>query len=183
MISSDEGIGCIVSFVIDSIRPKCTNFFAKFVKKITMWRSIQTWLILAAAILLASMFAMDMCSTVVPETGEHFGIKFSEHPKFLTFTFVTFMLAVITMFHHEKRLMQMRLCLLNSLMLIGYQAWIIVECVKIIKGYGLYSISIGSFFPAICIILLMTAVPFIIKAESSYAFGEMIEKNKKKSKK
>lgn len=148
-----------------------------------MWKKIQTWLIVAVAVLIALMFGMDMCSTTVPETGEHFGIKFTDHAQFLVFTFVTFMLAVITFFHYDKRLMQVRLCLLESIMLFGYQVWILVEYFKIHSKYALYSISIASLFPVICIILLMISAKYILRDEANYAFDMAIEKHAKKSKK
>jgi len=147
-----------------------------------MWKKFQTWIIIVVALLTLSMFGLDMCSTLVPETGEYFGIKFIDNSRFLIFTFVVFMVTAITFFHYDKRLMQIRLCILNSLLLLGYQIWIAVAFIKIHKLYGFYKLSPGAIIPIICIILLMIAARMILKDEAKHAFDLAIDKNTKKKK-
>jgi len=119
-----------------------------------------------------------MCSTQVPETGEHFSIKFYENSRFLIFTFVVFMVTLITLFYKDKRLMQIRLCILNSLLLTGYQIWIAVAYIKIHKMYSYYTISFGSLIPLISIILLIVAARLILRDEARHAFERTFDKKK-----
>ena len=139
-----------------------------------MWKRIQTLLLALVSILLLQMFWMDMCHMTDPETMQKYTICFHERSQFLLFTFVTFMLSVTTIFHYNKRLMQMRLCLLNSILLFAYQIWILVEFF-LVKHMGVslssqFSLSIASLFPSICIILLLLSIRYIGKDEVYYAF-------------
>ena len=147
-----------------------------------MWKKLQTWIIVAVAALTLCMFGLEMCYTVVPETGEHFAIKFTDNARFMVYTFVVFMVTVIMFFHYDKRLMQIRLCILNSLLLLGYQLWILVAFFKIHAADPGFALSIGSLIPLICIILLMVAARLILKDEATHAFDLAIEKHAKKKK-
>ena len=147
-----------------------------------MWKKLQTWLIVAVAGLTLSMFGLDMCWTQVPETGEHFAIRFTDNSRFLVYTFVVFMVTVIMFFHYDKRLMQIRLCILNSLLLAGYQIWIAVAFLRIHSKAPGFSLSAGSLIPLVCIILLMVAARLILKDEAIHAFDLAIEKHAKKKK-
>ena len=140
-----------------------------------MWKRIQTLFLAVVSILLLQMFWMDMCHTTDPETSARYTICFYERSQFLLFTFVTFILSVTTIFHFNKRLMQMRLCLLNAILLLAYQIWILVEFF-LVKFDGVtiasqYSLSIASIFPAICMILLLLSIRYIGKDEINYAFS------------
>lgn len=138
-----------------------------------MWKRIQTLLIFITTALLFCMFWMDMCKTTDPETGARFSIGFYERSQFLIFTFTTFMLSIFAIFHYNKRLTQIRICLLNSIMLFAYQLWILVEFFLIrFDGITLssqYTLGIASIFPVICIILNLIAIRYIGKDEIYYA--------------
>ncbi|MBQ0024351.1 MAG: DUF4293 family protein [Bacteroidales bacterium] len=140
-----------------------------------MWKRFQTVLIAAAAILLFQMFWMEMCHTQDIESGERFAIFFHERIQFLLFTFTTFMLSTFTIFYFKKRILQMRLCLLTSIMLGFYQLWILAEFFLIrFDGYTLssqYTLSIAAIFPVIAIILLLTSMRLISKDEVNFIFS------------
>ena len=141
-----------------------------------MFRRFQTFLIIAAALLLGSMFFSNMCYGVAPtdapsETWERITISFYERSQFLIMAFVSFSLSVITLFYQRKRMLQMRICLLNSLILFAFQIWILVEFNKL---KSLYSLSIPSLFPIIAIILLVLAIRYIAKDEAVAMFSSAI---------
>lgn len=139
-----------------------------------MWKRIQTLLLTIVSLLILQMFWMDMGHMKDPETLTRYTICFHERSQFLLFTFFTFMLSVTTIFHYKKRLMQMRICLLNSLLLLGYQIWILVDFFLVkYAGHTLssqFTLSVASLFPLICIILLLISIRFIGKDEVYYAF-------------
>lgn len=139
-----------------------------------MWKRIQTLLLSIVSLLLLQMFWMDMGHTTDPQTLTRYTICFYERSQFLLMTLVTFMLSVTTIFYYNKRLMQIRLCLLNSIILFAYQIWILVEFF-LVKHLGTtlasqFTLSIASVFPAICIVLLLLSIRYIGKDEIYYAF-------------
>lgn len=127
-----------------------------------MWKKLQTWLLIVVAILLAAMLEMDMCHATDPDTLQKVTIKFTERSQFLIFTFVCCVLSIITLCYRKNPFSQMYLCLLNSLLLLGYQLWIVVAFLGL---RSVYTLGIASLFPLICIILLLLAIRFIAKDE------------------
>lgn len=132
-----------------------------------MWKRIQTYLIIAAALLLLAMFEMDMCHATDPETSEQVSIKFTERSQFLIFTFVCSVLCLVTLCYRKSLFSQMYLCLLNALMLLGYQIWILVAFLRL---RSVYTLSIASLFPAISIVLLLVSIRFIAAEEVQSRF-------------
>jgi hypothetical protein len=153
-----------------------------------MFRRFQTYLIIAATLLLGSMFFSNMCYSVIPtdapsETWERITISFFERSQFLIMAFVTFSLCVIALFHNKKRMIQIRICLLNSIILFAFQIWILVEFMQL---RPLYSLAVPSLFPLIAIILLVLAIRYIAKDETVAMFSSAIRRdgtNNKKGKK
>jgi hypothetical protein len=98
-------------------------------------------------------------------------------------TFVTFSLSVIALFYQKRRLLQIRICLLNSIILFAFQIWIVVEFMKL---RPFYSLSVPSLFPTIAIILLILAIRYIGRDEATAMFTGMYQaddSDKKKRKK
>jgi hypothetical protein len=153
-----------------------------------MFKRFQRYLIIAAALLLGSMFFLNMCHGVIPsdspsETWERITISFFERSQFLIMTFVTFSLSVIALFYQKRRLLQIRICLLNSIILFAFQIWIVVEFMKL---RPFYSLSVPSLFPTIAIILLILAIRYIGRDEATAMFTGMYQADdsgKKKRKK
>lgn len=135
-----------------------------------MFKRFQTYLLFIVSGLLLAMLFCDMCS------AQDVSIKFTEKSQFLIFSFTTFALSVITICYSKKPLLQMRLCILNSLMLLGYQIWIIVYFFKLKEQF---TFSIASLFPLISIILLVIAIRYILRDAAAIAFSEAIAKKKK----
>lgn len=138
-----------------------------------MFKRFQTYLIIAAGLLIGSMFFSNMCYGVIPtdapsEQWERITISFFERSQFLIMAFVGFSLCVIALFYHKKRLLQIRICLLDSIIIFAFQIWILVEFNKL---KSLYSLSIPSLFPIIAIILLVLAIRYIAKDEAVAMFS------------
>ncbi len=142
------------------------------------WRRFQTFILVVAAGLILAMFMCDMCFCI--DEGVRYTIKFTERSQFLIFTFVTLMLTCCTVGYYKQRPLQLRLILLNSLLLFAYQVWIIVEFFALKEAYHF---TIAALFPLISIILIQIAGHFIRKDESSAMLFKTIRKVNKNSKK
>jgi len=108
-----------------------------------------------------------------------YSIKFIDKSQFLIFIFTNFALSVITIAYFKVRMMQIRLCIMNSLLLLGFQIWIVVEYFKL---NSVYTFTIFSIFPVISIILLLLAIRYIGRDEASAIANVVIDKYSKKNK-
>jgi hypothetical protein len=150
-----------------------------------MFKRFQTYLIIAAGLLIGSMFFSNMCYGVIPtdapsEQWERITISFFERSQFLIMAFVGFSLCVIALFYHKKRLLQIRICLLDSIIIFAFQIWILVEFMKL---RPFYSLSVPSLFPIIAIILLVLAIRHIAKDEATAMFSKAVRTNNTGNKK
>ncbi len=148
------------------------------------WKRIQTFIIAAAGVLLLAMLACDLCYAMVPKEGaagemERFTIRFTERYQFIVFSLTTFALTVITIGYWKQRILQMRLCILNSILLFFYQTWIIVEFFRLHK---VFTFTVASVFPAIAIILLLIAARFIGRDEIRFTVANAMANRKGNSK-
>ena len=150
-----------------------------------MWQRFQTLLLLICAGLLVSMFSADMCYVMVPDAGDttgeltRFAIKFVNRSHFIIFTFVTMALCIIAIFYYKARLLQIRICIINILLLLAYQIWILVYFFEFKK---IYTFTVPSLFPFACIVLLLIAIRYIWRDESEVIAYNIIRKNKKNGK-
>ena len=148
------------------------------------WKRIQTLFIAIAGGLLFSMLVCDMCyanvpSETLPGAFERFAIKFNERYQFLIFSFVTFALTIVTIGYYKQRIMQIRLCILNSILLLFYQIWIFIVFFKL---HGTFSFTVASLFPLLAIILLLTAASFIWKDEVKFMVANAMAQGKSRRK-
>ena len=86
-----------------------------------MIQRIQSLFLFVAAGLIFSMLFTPMITLMDGET-----IYYAERYDMLVFILVTFVLAGTTFFSYKNRMFQIRLCVLNSLILLGWQALIAV---------------------------------------------------------
>ncbi|MBO4571455.1 MAG: DUF4293 family protein [Bacteroidales bacterium] len=148
------------------------------------WKRFQTLLIALAGGLLLSLLFLDMCyadvpSETMPGTTDHYSIKFSERYQFLIFSFVTFALTIVTIGYYKQRIMQIRLCILNSLLLLFYQIWLVVAFFQLHEAF---TFTVASLFPLIALILLLTAATFIWKDEVRFMVANAMAQNNKRKK-
>ena len=146
-----------------------------------MFKRIHTWLLFAVALLALAMFFVPMCHTLDPQTGEEYSIFFRDHTEFTIFTFVSLALAVIALCYSKNFLMQMRICILDALILAAYEMWVMLVFFTMKTDGGItmssvYTLSIGALFPLICIILLILSYRGALRAEADQVFsGKIID--------
>ena len=149
-----------------------------------MWQRFQTLLLLICAGLLISMFSVDMCYTMVPDSDgaselTRYAIKFVNRSQFIIFTFVTMALSVVAIFYYKARILQIRICIINILLLLAYQIWILVYYFQFKE---VYTFTVATLFPLVCIILLLLAIRYIWRDESEVIAYHILRKSKKNGK-
>ncbi|MEF9931675.1 MAG: DUF4293 domain-containing protein [Bacteroidales bacterium] len=142
-----------------------------------MIQRIQTLFLLIASGLLFSLFYNDFTYSI---DG---AIQYIQYTPFLVFTVVTFIVSIISICLFKYRMLQMRTCVYNMLILIAYQAWIAYMFFTRIDGTAF---SITAVFPIVAGILIFIAFRYIARDEAlvqSVNSLRRIHKNHKTAKK
>ena len=116
-----------------------------FLKSTIMLQRIQSLFLFVAAGLLLSMFFTPMITLMDGET-----IRYIERYDMLVFLIVTFVLSVTTFFSYKNRMFQIRLCVLNALILLGWQIFILV---LFLKREPVMIYSLTAVFPVVAAVL------------------------------
>ena len=90
-------------------------------------------------------------------------ISYTEYNPFLIFTILTFLISVVTIVMFRHRILQMRLCIYNILVLLGYQGWIAYLFFTRREGEAF---SITAVFPIVAAILTFIALRYIARDEA-----------------
>ncbi len=128
-----------------------------------MWKKPHNWLIAAAALLVIVLLGLNVCTAVNPETGMHYAVAFRDRLIYIIFIVLSFIISDVTLLSAKKPFYQVFLAIVNAIVLLGFQIWILVEffTTKLPSGLkmsSVYSLSIGAVFPLVAIILLVLAV-------------------------
>lgn len=128
-----------------------------------MWKKPHNWLIAAAALLVIVLLGLNVCTAVNPETGMHYAVAFRDRLIYILFIVLSFIISDVTLLSAKKPFYQVFLAIVNAIVLLGFQIWILVEffTTKLPSGLrmsSVYSLSIGAIFPLVAIILLVLAV-------------------------
>ena len=128
-----------------------------------MWKKPHNWLIAAAALLVIVLLGLNVCTAVNPETGMHYAVAFKDRLIYILFIVLSFIISDVTLLSAKKPFYQVFLAIVNAIVLLGFQIWILVEffTTKLPSGLkmsSIYSLSIGAVFPLVAIILLVLAV-------------------------
>lgn len=128
-----------------------------------MWKKPHNWLIAAAALLVIVLLGLNVCTAVNPETGMHYAVAFKDRLIYILFIVLSFIISDVTLLSAKKPFYQVFLAIVNTIVLLGFQIWILVEffTTKLPSGLkmsSVYSLSIGAVFPLVAIILLVLAV-------------------------
>ena len=123
-----------------------------------MVQRIQTLFLLAAVGLLAGMFFSPL-ATYIDET-----IFYRSSWILLFFLILCSAVGFITIFLYRHRMIQIRLCLFNSLVLLGLQG-IIIYYMIIAEPGAVFSLTVA--FPLIAVILLVLAIRYIGRDEAA----------------
>lgn len=141
-----------------------------------MLQRIQTLFLVIAAGLLLSLFLTPMIK-IVGADGVVETIKYIEYTPYLIIIFVTFVLCVTTIASYKKRIFQIRLCNLNSLILLGFQIWI---AVKFFTRDPQMVYSVTALFPIVAAILTFIAMRYIARDEALVMASSRLRSPRKK---
>ena len=120
-----------------------------------------------------------MCYTVTDE-GVRYSIKFTEHLQFLVLTFITVALAVAAIFYRRQYILQVRVCIIEMLILLGFQIWLLVAFLRL---KSVYTFTVSTLFPLVSIILIVLAVRYSWKDATVAIARDFRKKMGKKIKK
>lgn len=122
-----------------------------------MIQRIQTLFLLAASGLQLSMLFSKMAYSA------NESVKYTDIITLLIMIVVTFLISFFTIFLYRHRMVQIRMCTLNSLILLGLQGFIIWMFVVRPEG-SVFTIS--AVFPVVSAILVFTALRYIARDEA-----------------
>jgi len=134
-----------------------------------MIQRIQTLFLLAAAILLGSLFFSTMAYTNT-ET-----VKYVDIMPCLIFTIITLSIALVSIFLYKRRMLQIRFSVFNSIILVAYQAWILYFFFSRPEGTVF---TLTAVFPVIAAICSFTAMRYIARDEAMVMSASRLRKTK-----
>lgn len=146
-----------------------------------MWKKPHNWLIAAAALLVIVLLGLDVCHAVNPETGVHYAVAFKDRLIYIVFIVMSFIISDVTLLSAKKPFYQVFLAIVNAIVLLGFQIWVIVDffTTKLqtgLKMSSVYTLSIGSVFPLVAAILLAVAVKFAADEGTAQRIAAAFEK-------
>ncbi|MBO7279498.1 MAG: DUF4293 domain-containing protein [Bacteroidales bacterium] len=136
-----------------------------------MIQRIQSLFLFVAAGLIFSMLFTPMITLMDGET-----IYYAERYDMLVFILVTFVLAGTTFFSYKNRMFQIRLCVLNSLILLGWQALI---AVLFFKREPVMIFSLTAVFPIVASVLTFLALRYISRDEAMIRAASRLRKGRR----
>jgi len=130
-----------------------------------MWKKPHNWLIAAAALIIIVLLGMDVCHAVNPETGVEYVIRFKDRLIYIIFIVLSFVICDVALLSAKQPFYQVFLSIVDAILLLGFQAWILIDffTTKLPTGLrmsSVYSLSVGAVFPLVAIVLLVLAVRF-----------------------
>ena len=87
----------------------------------------------------------------------HYAVAFKDRLIYILFIVLSFIISDVTLLSAKKPFYQVFLAIVNAIVLLGFQIWILVEffTTKLPSGLkmsSVYSLSIGAVFPLVAII-------------------------------
>lgn len=146
---------------------------------ILTWPRMQNVLLGISAFLMLSLLWSRMCYTV-DEYGVEYSIKFTEHIQFLILTVISIALCIAAIFYRKQYILQIRVCIIAMFVLLGYQIWLIVAFFQL---KSVYTFTVSTLFPLVCIILLILAIRYNWRDASDVIARDFHRKVAKKLKK
>ena len=143
------------------------------------WPRMQNVLLGISAFLIVTLFWSEMCYGYDAE-GMRYSIKFTEHIQFLIFNFITVALAVAAIAYRKQYILQVRVCIINMLILLGYQLWLLVAFFQLKSAY---TFTIYTLFPFVCITLHFMAIRYSWRDATDVIACDFSRKVSKKIKK
>jgi len=143
-----------------------------------MWQRVQTLYLAIACALVGSLFFSRMATIVGADCVCEY-IAFSEKKGYLFCIIMLFTANALSLVTFKFRMLQMRVCMLAALMLLGFQIWIGVDFVKM-HGQMVYSLT--AVFPLVAAILDILASRAVFMDEAMVRQAARLRKAKKKRK-
>ncbi|MBR5856847.1 MAG: DUF4293 domain-containing protein [Bacteroidales bacterium] len=140
-----------------------------------MIQRIQTLYLFIASGLLFSMFFSKICFAPGMEP-----VEYTDYTPFIIFIAATFIISFFTIFIFHHRMLQIRLCIFNILVLLGFQGWVAFKFFTREPGTAF---SLTAVFPLVAAILVFTALRYIARDEAMVRSADSIRSIRKKSKK
>lgn len=141
-----------------------------------MIQRIQTLFLTITAGLLISMLFIPMVKFVGSDTV----IRYIEYLPTATLLIVTIVLCIATIFSYKRRIFQIRVCNLNSLILLGFQIFL---AVKFFTREPDMIYTITAVFPIACAILTFIAMRYIARDEALVMASNHLRPSKEEKKK
>ena len=146
-----------------------------------MWKKPHNWLTAAAALLVIVLLGLNVCTAVNPETGMHYAVAFKDRLIYILFIVLSFIISDVTLLSAKKPFYQVFLAIVNAIVLLGFQIWVLVDffTTKLqtgLKMSSVYTLSIGSVFPLVAAILLAVAVKFAADEGTAQRIAAAFEK-------
>ena len=140
-----------------------------------MIQRIQTLYLFIASGLLFSMFFSKICFAPGMEP-----VQYTDYTPFIIFIAATFAISLFTIFIFHHRMLQIRLCIFNILVLLGFQGWV---AFKFFTREAGTAFSLTAVFPIVAAILVFTALRYIARDEAMVRSADSIRAMRRKSKK
>ena len=146
-----------------------------------MWKKPHNWLIAADALLIIALLGLNVCHAVNPETGVHYAVAFKDRLIYILFLVLSFIISDVTLLSAKKPFSQVFLAIVNAIVLLGFQIWVLVDffTTKLQTGLrmsSVYTLSVGAVFPIVAIILLVLAVRFAADEGTAQRIAGAFEK-------
>ena len=146
-----------------------------------MWKKPHNWLIAAAALLIIVLLGMDVCHAVNHDTGIHYAVRFKDRLIYIIFIVLSFIIADVALLSAKQPFYQVFLAIVDAIVLLGFQIWILVDffTTKLPSGLkmsSVYSLSVGALFPLIAIILLTLSVRYAADEGTAQRIARAFEK-------
>ena len=143
------------------------------------WPRMQNVLLAISGFLLLSLFWSELCYAT-GEDGVRYSIKFTEHLQFLIFTFISLALCIAAIFYRKQYILQVRVCIIDMIILLGYQIWLAVAFFQLKSAY---TFNLAALFPFVCIVLIFLAIRYswrdatdVIARDFSRKVGKKLKK-------
>ncbi|MGL4955953.1 MAG: DUF4293 domain-containing protein [Bacteroidales bacterium] len=129
-----------------------------------MLQRIQTLFLLAAVLLEGLLFKFRFLHGISTENGECC-LRATEMPTIILQTIV-FLVSLISIGLYKRRVLQIRLCVFNTVALVGYQFYVLWAACQVSKTALLLDYKITIVFPIIAAICSFLALRFIARDEA-----------------
>lgn len=142
-----------------------------------MWKRIQTLYISTATLLTVIMFFSHFAKIIGPEGGV-LKVMYYEKMPYLVMLIMLLTGGICSLFTFSNGYLQARVCILTSLMLIGFQIWLGVDFLRY-RNEMVFSVSMT--FPLVSAILdVLAARNAMIDAMTIQAAGKILKNRKRR---